>query len=194
MWRAKTEDVASGRKYRLLENRLPLSFRELIRLLDCDGAFSDWYSRLLIDCSYDAFYWECPPVTRDNLDQEAEFVLVNAPTLATVTADPAPFKSYFADQPGDDIVVFPNLGGDAVLIVPCPVVSYDAYPHLAAFIRRAPATQIRSLWQRTARAVVQNVTSTPRWLSTAGLGVPWLHVRIDTRPKYYSHVPYTRYP
>ena len=25
----------------------------------------------------------------------------------------------------------------------------------------------------------------PVWLSTEGSGVPWLHVRMDSRPKYY---------
>jgi len=28
------------------------------------------------------------------------------------------------------------------------------------------------------------------WLSTAGMGVSWLHVRLDDRPKYYGHRPY----
>jgi len=31
------------------------------------------------------------------------------------------------------------------------------------------------------------LADTPLWLSTAGLGVSWLHVRLDTRPKYYRH-------
>ena len=30
----------------------------------------------------------------------------------------------------------------------------------------------------------------PRWLSTSGLGISYLHVRIDKRPKYYSHQEY----
>jgi len=28
------------------------------------------------------------------------------------------------------------------------------------------------------------------WLSTSGLGVGWLHVRLDSRPKYYTYEPY----
>ncbi|MGB1216866.1 MAG: DUF6940 family protein [Saprospiraceae bacterium] len=28
------------------------------------------------------------------------------------------------------------------------------------------------------------------WLSTAGLGVYWLHIRMDNRPKYYKHKAY----
>jgi len=30
---------------------------------------------------------------------------------------------------------------------------------------------------------------TPRWLNTHGLGVHYLHVRIDEKPKYYSDYP-----
>jgi len=193
MWRTITEEIVSGRRYRLLGTQAPLSFRELIRLLDRDDAFCDWYSRLLVDCGYNAFYWEHPPLTRDNVDREAEFVLIDATALAMVTADSAPFRPQFEDSPGQDVIVFPNLGGDAVLIVPCPVAPCSAYPHLAAFLQHAPAAQVRSLWRQTAQALYQNVTSTPRWLSTAGLGVAWLHIRIDTRPKYYSHTPYTHY-
>ena len=28
------------------------------------------------------------------------------------------------------------------------------------------------------------------WVSTSGLGVYWLHVRLDSYPKYYQHAPY----
>ena len=30
----------------------------------------------------------------------------------------------------------------------------------------------------------------PVWVSTAGAGVSWLHVRLDDRPKYYGYQPY----
>lgn len=30
----------------------------------------------------------------------------------------------------------------------------------------------------------------PVWLSTAGAGVPWLHVRLDDHPKYYGYALY----
>ncbi|CAI2188333.1 4287_t:CDS:2 [Funneliformis geosporum] len=32
----------------------------------------------------------------------------------------------------------------------------------------------------------------PRWLSTHGIGVKYLHVRIDEKPKYYSYVEYKK--
>ena len=30
----------------------------------------------------------------------------------------------------------------------------------------------------------------PLWVSTCGLGVYWLHVRLDSFPKYYRYAPY----
>ena len=35
-----------------------------------------------------------------------------------------------------------------------------------------------------------NAGGATRWLSTSGLGISYLHVRIDKRPKYYSHQEY----
>ena len=33
----------------------------------------------------------------------------------------------------------------------------------------------------------QRVSASPLWLSTAGMGVSWLHLRLDSRPKNYRH-------
>jgi Family of unknown function (DUF6940) len=30
----------------------------------------------------------------------------------------------------------------------------------------------------------------PVWLSPAGAGVSWLHLRLDDQPKYYGYAPY----
>lgn len=194
MWHAVTEQLASGSKVRLLDDGTPLSFLEFIRLLEHDDDFSAWYTRLLAHTEFEAFYWEHPPLTLESIERDTEFVLLNAPALARFPAEPLPFQSIFDDAPGKDVIVLPNLGGDAMLIVPSPIAANDAYPHLATFLRHAPADQVRSLWRHTAKTVYRDITSEPKWLSTAGLGVAWLHVRFDTRPKYYSHIPYTRYP
>ncbi len=116
--------------------------------------------------------------------------MIEAPSLAALHPDPAPFQAQFARQPAAEVVSFPNLGGDALLIVPRPIGPIEAYPHLAAFVRYAPESQVRSLWKRAARAVRENLNATPRWLNSAGQGVSWLHLRLDTRPKYYQFGPY----
>jgi len=190
MWDTDTQNIPSGCLYRLLRDQAPLSFRELFRLLESDDDFITWYSKLLAHSKFSAFYWEHPPLTTQRLDEDAEFVLIEAALLASLPTDPAPFQSQFKMQPDADVCVFPNLGGDAMLVVPSPIGSSEAYPHLAAFVRHAPAGQVHSLWRRTSQIVREQLTSVPRWLSTAGLGVAWLHIRLDSRPKYYSYAPY----
>ena len=69
-----------------------------------------------------------------------------------------------------------------------------AYGHLAAFVREAPREQVHALWARVGELVLERVSNVPLWLSTAGGGVAWLHVRLDSRPKYYTHAPYRRAP
>ena len=68
----------------------------------------------------------------------------------------------------------------------------ENYPHLAVFLRKADRQQQRSLWQKTAQEMLRHIGDRPTWLSTAGGGVAWLHIRLDSRPKYYSFAPYRR--
>ena len=76
--------------------------------------------------------------------------------------------------------------------MPCPRGDLDAYGHLAAFVRGAPDSQRDGLWRSVASAMRRRVNAKPVWLSTAGDGVAWLHVRLDDRPKYYAFTPYRR--
>jgi uncharacterized protein DUF6940 len=78
------------------------------------------------------------------------------------------------------------------MVVPCPVGPESAYGHLAAFVRSAPKQHVDHVWQAVGKAVQERLSEKPVWLSTAGLGVSWLHVRLDSRPKYYGYRPYTR--
>ena len=100
------------------------------------------------------------------------------------------FAEHFAAATEAGVVVLPYLGGDAILVVPCPVVAPSAYGHLAAFVRQAPEPQRQALWQLVGETMARRVGAKPVWLSTAGAGVSWLHVRLDDRPKYYGFGPY----
>ncbi|HEU5075095.1 MAG TPA: hypothetical protein VFU02_12985, partial [Polyangiaceae bacterium] len=70
----------------------------------------------------------------------------------------------------------------------------SAYTHLAAFLRHAPPEQCEVLLREVGFAARECLRNEPFWLSTSGLGVAWLHVRIDSRPKYYQYTPYRRFP
>ncbi len=190
MWEARPQVVPSGVRFQIFQGRCQLSFREFFCLLENDSDFARWYGQTLAGCTFAAFFWEHPPLTTDTFKNQAEFVLIKSSSLARLRPEAAPFESQFALHPSADVITFPNLGGDALLIVPTPLGPIEAYPHLATFLRNAPAKQVRSLWKTAALAVRENLSRTPRWLSTAGLGVSWLHLRLDTRPKYYRFEPY----
>lgn len=190
MWEAHPQIIPSGMQLRILQENAHLTFRELFSLLENNTDFARWYGDILSSCEFAAFFWEFPALTTDTLDNDAEFVLIESSSVATLRPESTAFESQFARHQGVDVITFPNLGGDALLIVPTPLGAVESYGHLATFVRSAPRIQVRSLWKTTARTVCENLSDNPRWLSTAGLGVPWLHLRLDTRPKYYRYTPY----
>ena len=167
-----------------------MTFAEVIGQWRKNDAFCAFWSESLSGVSFDAYCFEVPPLTRDSLARPFECIFVESPALARTTPDPGPFSELFRDSPACDVVVFENLGRDAVLVAPCPRSDPDCYTHLAAFARRAPLAQSKELWRRVAETLESCTGDAPVWLSTAGLGVYWLHVRLDSRPKYYRHRPY----
>jgi hypothetical protein len=137
-----------------------------------------------------AYRFETPAWTTRGLSLPFEFVLVHAPRL-----DRRPDTRTFAEPlshatTGESVTCFASLGRDAMLVVPLPLAAAECYVHLASFLRRGPDEQKQDLWQQVVRVLRSQLGVQPRWLNTAGGGVAWLHVRIDTRPKYYAHVPY----
>ena len=188
MWTAKTEAVPNGQRIQIFRAAEAVSFREYLTFLESDEHFGAWYTDLLAGAEYEAFFWEHPPLCDTNIDSKAEFVLLESPALAKFRPDPEPFRSHF--ERDGDVVTFRSLGGDALLIAPKPIKPLTACAHLAAFARNASKTQVRALWQQTARAVGERLSDRNLWLSTSGLGVAWLHIRLDSYPKYYQHQPY----
>jgi hypothetical protein len=166
-----------------------VSYDEVLRLWQHDTEFRSFFLTILRGSAFAAFRWETPPITTATLDRPFEFVLIDTPELDR-RADPDAFAEHFRAGDGSQIAAFPNLGKDAVLIVPKPATAASEYAHLAAFLRSAPESQKHELWQTVGQEMLAAVGESPRWLSTAGLGVPWLHLRIDSRPKYYAFAGY----
>lgn len=138
------------------------------------------------------FFWETPGLIGDDLDSVFECVTIASPTLAAARADMTSFALKVARiSNGNQVSVFPNLRKDATLIVPNDVDGKANYAHIGAFVRTASSVQIENLWAAVAEVLCSYLADGRRfWLSTSGLGVPWLHVRIDDSPKYYSYEPY----
>ncbi len=167
----------------------PATHADVVHAWRTDAAFCAAFDALLAEAPYAAFRWESPPINHGTLSQRFEFVLLNSPDLER-PADIAAFAGRFRDCPANGVVTFANLGGDATLIVPGPTADASCYAHVGAFVRHAPPQQQRAMWKAVGEAVAARISDKPVWLSTAGAGVAWLHVRLDDRPKYYGHRPY----
>lgn len=189
MYKVTKEEISPEiTKYKISENKKNISFRKWISLLKDDVDFVDFFTEILISSKHIAFFWEVKSVDKNKLEVDFEFVLVKSNSLPKITADEQTFKKYFKE--GQKVVSFSNLGGDAQLVVPTPMIDPSNYAHLAIFVRNAPKDQIRKFWQTTGEVYEQKIGAKTVWLSTAGLGVSWLHIRIDSRPKYYRFQAY----
>lgn len=170
--------VASDDTFRRV--RLDLTFADFMSECREEG-FGSWFSKVLADMPFTDFFWECPPITRACVSRPFEFTVVRARGFRA--ASPQAFARHFDDRAA---VSFKNIGGDAVLVAPTPR-DYQ-YGHIAAFCRQAPPDVQDDFWREVATALDNELEARgddPTWLSTAGTGVPWLHVRLDSFPKYY---------
>jgi len=184
MWEITKENINANQvKIKILQNGKPMTFAGWIEGLKSSLEFVEFFVGILNDCPFEAFFWEVKPITQANLSNGFEFVLVSSQSLVNISANDSAFKRYFNE--GNKVVSFPNLGGDAQLVVPTQNSDIANYAHLASFIRNAPKDQLAAFWNKVAIEYEKLIGQSYKWLSTAGLGIYWLHVRIDSSPKYY---------
>jgi len=181
------------------------SFKDVMEILAMDSqegaALRTSLTELLRGKNQDtqSYFFEMKP-TSCRGDAEFAFLLIESPELASFASSPNPsaFQEHFSvpdsTLTSTGVTAFGNMGRDAVLITPAPLRA--SYGDLASFIRTADDAVIHEFWKRVATESIralqirQQTQHTPLWVSTSGLGVPWLHMRLDTRPKYYNWGPY----
>jgi hypothetical protein len=185
VWTARIDEPIGGRVVRISIDRAgqPATVADVLRCWQLDPDFRAFFNALLAEVPFSTFRWETPAVTAVTIGRPFECVVLNSPGLAD-RPDPKAFAEHFRAETA--VVTFTNLGGDALLVVPCPLAEPSAYGHLAAFVRHAPEQQQQALWKAVGEAMAHRLSERRVWLSTAGAGVSWLHVRLDDRPKYYG--------
>ena len=178
------------------------------------------FLNVLQQSPFDAFFFEGRPVnsTTTAAMKPFAFVLVDAPDLyrfATSKASPLKFAKPLANCTAAGTTTmkacaFESLHPDTILVSPQPpndTAAYRNYSNLATFCRFAPRDTVRTEWQvalQTYWRQVQNMMTNSQhnnnnnnnniWLSTAGQGVPWLHLRIAQQPRYYTYAPFRDEP
>lgn len=181
----------------------PTSARAFIQMFAIDGGTRTAFVAALAACPFAAYFFECAPLSVATLGAPLRIVLVNAPQLAASPEDAARPQAFahsleHARTRDKTTATFENLSGDATLVVPVPpeAEAEDAcYAHLAAFVRHAPADMVKQTVRDAVEALQAGLgNGRTVWFSTSGLGVRYLHFRIASAPKYYSHAPFTAAP
>ncbi|MEM9860095.1 MAG: hypothetical protein AAF938_00665 [Myxococcota bacterium] len=179
-----------GPIHRVLVNGSPLRWSAFCDALELQAEVRAALTTTLQNADHAAYFWECCPWPPDE-DPTFEFVILPAPNLANRRVNAAPFANHL--RTGSGLTrTFLSLRGDAELVVPARDGDEAHFGHLGSWIRAANAAQIDAIWFALAQAINtwrQSDRGT-LWVSTAGGGVPWLHLRLDSRPKYYKHTPF----
>lgn len=132
-----------------------------------------------------SFIWRTSKIASDeHIPVETEFI--EEPRL-NVKQDYSAFSEQLENSRNKYVIDFMNLSGDTVLVVPMPKKNKN-FSNLKEFIDNATLAQQKALWKRVvtvARKLMKNNKYV--WISTHGLGVPYLHVRVSTIPKYYGN-------
>lgn len=181
----ESERSSSSVKLQISIEGKRLSFREVFELWQTDNDFTDFYAAGLLHKTGNSFFWEHPPLFTEDLDNEYEVTLRKAKSFDRKKLNEDAFREHFEE--GKEVVAFDNLGKSARLVVPVKIKEGETYKHLGAFLQNGSPSQIMSLFKETGIQIDKELRSGKQiWLSTAGLGVSWLHVRLDIYPKYYK--------
>jgi hypothetical protein len=144
-------------------------------LIEKTDTFTYKLIQFLLYVEHESYFWECDQVDMKN---PFRFAIFDSKTLAKRKQDDNAFKGAI-NCSNKLAIAFPSLNTEVILVVPCHKSTAD-YTSLATFSRTAPINQQVAFWKK----VGQNIKEGD-WISTSGLGVAWLHVRIAQRPKYY---------
>jgi len=170
------------------KDKVPITWETFISLTEGkNSGFCETLREAMISTKFPTLYFNCPPLTSKNLGEVFEMALMDAPRLSKIRTDPYTFEKKFKNK--DLVSSFENLGGDALMVCPVPLKDQNLaiYSSLGPFINGAPMKQQLAFWGDVGSGLkVLNERRTV-WLNTEGSGVHYLHMRMDSRPKYYHY-------
>ena len=104
-------------------------YRQFLHKIQSEESFRREFINVLKNSRFETYFFETPKVTKQSLDDKFEFILSAADELKNVRADKVTFQDYFRKCSDSTVITFPNLGKNAVLVVPCPVVEDSKLEH-----------------------------------------------------------------
>lgn len=181
-------------KYKIIgPNKKFLSFYQVFNLWKSDASFGSFFTIAIIASnSLPNIFFETRSVTKSSANDDFEFVLIGTNSFENIPVDEDSFKQYFKSKK-DLVLNFKNLGRDATLIVPNPPEFYKSdqnipqfYKNLKNFLKFATRKQVEYFWYEVGKQALLNLSSNKMYINTSGQGVYYLHLRLDSSPKYYQ--------
>ena len=78
-----------------------------------------------------------------------------------------------------------NPSKDTLLIIPMPR-NGNCYATIKDFCDNAPKVQQIEFWKQASKLIRKQLKKENKlWVSAHGLGVPYFHLRVCNKPKYY---------
>lgn len=164
---------------------VPFGWEQIALALAEGGDFWRLWNRTWAALPFD-FEWKPVPIHPYTAKTHPFFAIAFPAQFPA--ANPDDFQRYLqALDPEELTATFDNFSGDAQLLVPKDTGDYG---HIAAFCRTAAPEMAAALWQRVGVICAEAIAhATPVWCNTHGHGVPWLHIRFDSRLKYAAFPP-----
>lgn len=131
------------------------------------------------------FYYETNPITKDEKEIYKE-KFIETDNFKEHKQNYSKFEEHINKVKNEKYAIsFYNLNKTTLLIIPLPKKSKN-FMTLKHFIDNASKLQQKKFWMKVSCEVRKMLKNHKKiWVSTHGLGVPYFHLRIDTKPKYY---------
>jgi len=171
------------------KDKVPITWGAFISLTEeKDWKFCKTLKKAILSTKFPTLFLNCPPLTSINLGEVFEMALMDAKNLSAIKTDAHTFAEYFKKEK-DLAVSFHNLGGDALMVCPTPLKDHniEIYSSLEPFIRCSPMKQQVEFWGKVGSGLNLLKAKRTVWLNTAGGKVHYIHMRMDSRPKYYHY-------
>lgn len=137
-------------------------------------------------------FMEWPKLTHLSLKNPFHAVFLPSNELAFTIPNP---KAFNMDNQ-EKVIVIKNLSRDTMLVIP-DLNSSKNFAHLTTFMievdEREDKELIEQYWKAVGETIKTEIEKNGKngtWVSTSGLGIPWLHMRISQSPKYYHYKEY----
>lgn len=154
-----------------------------------DGSLSYLFSYDLLCHHLSACFLECNQISEN--DPFICSISYSEELSILKKADPKPFTSQL--KTSKQFTSFINLSKDAVLVIPTKSslnleLNDISYAHFSSFLRKCDEKTLNKFWAFVGTTVFDLIKKKNIFLSTSGLGVSFLHVRISEKPKYYRNL------